>query len=200
MPRRCSPPRSSSTSSTSSFSCCRCSIGTDGYSAMKLSRLLGAAGAAERGPPRLFRRRDRLAQLGAAHHRGPAREASCWSTSGRTRASTGCARSATSARGRETYEDHGLGRDRRPHARVPVRARRRQRPPRPRRTWRSSIRSRSTATTRSGAPSTTSYWPAVYIADAEGRIRHHHFGEGGYEECEMVIQRLLGEAGRERRR
>ena len=25
------------------------------------------------------------------------------------------------------------------------------------------------------------YWPAVYIADAEGRIRHHHFGEGGYD-------------------
>jgi thiol-disulfide isomerase/thioredoxin len=24
------------------------------------------------------------------------------------------------------------------------------------------------------------YWPAVYIADAEGRIRHTHFGEGGY--------------------
>ena len=41
------------------------------------------------------------------------------------------------------------------------------------------------------------YWPAVYIADAEGRIRHHHFGEGGYEDCERVIQRLLGEAGRE---
>ena len=40
------------------------------------------------------------------------------------------------------------------------------------------------------------YWPAVYIADAEGRIRHHHFGEGGYEECEMVIQRLLRELGR----
>jgi thiol-disulfide isomerase/thioredoxin len=36
------------------------------------------------------------------------------------------------------------------------------------------------------------YWPAVYIADAEGRIRHHQFGEGGYEECEMVVQRLLG--------
>ena len=30
------------------------------------------------------------------------------------------------------------------------------------------------------------YWPAVYIADAEGRIRHHHFGEGGYDECERV--------------
>jgi thiol-disulfide isomerase/thioredoxin len=41
------------------------------------------------------------------------------------------------------------------------------------------------------------YWPAVYIADAEGRIRHHQFGEGGYEECEMVVQRLLREAGRD---
>jgi thiol-disulfide isomerase/thioredoxin len=39
------------------------------------------------------------------------------------------------------------------------------------------------------------YWPAVYIADAEGRIRHHHFGEGGYEECERVIQVLLRDAG-----
>jgi thiol-disulfide isomerase/thioredoxin len=36
------------------------------------------------------------------------------------------------------------------------------------------------------------YWPAVYIADAEGRIRHHQFGEGGYEECERVVQQLLG--------
>src|SRR2546427_230489 len=41
------------------------------------------------------------------------------------------------------------------------------------------------------------YWPAVYIADAQGRIRHHHFGEGGYEECERVIQGLLREAGRD---
>jgi len=39
------------------------------------------------------------------------------------------------------------------------------------------------------------YWPAVYIADANGRIRHHYFGEGGYEECERVVQRLLREAG-----
>jgi len=39
------------------------------------------------------------------------------------------------------------------------------------------------------------YWPAVYIADAEGCIRHHHFGEGGYEECERVVQQLLREAG-----
>jgi thiol-disulfide isomerase/thioredoxin len=41
------------------------------------------------------------------------------------------------------------------------------------------------------------YWPAVYIADAEGRIGHHHFGEGGYEKCERVIQQLLREAGGE---
>ena len=39
------------------------------------------------------------------------------------------------------------------------------------------------------------YWPAVYIADAEGRIRHHQFGEGGYEECERIVQQLLREAG-----
>ena len=41
------------------------------------------------------------------------------------------------------------------------------------------------------------YWPAAYYADAEGQIRHHQFGEGGYEECERVIQMLLREAGRE---
>jgi thiol-disulfide isomerase/thioredoxin len=40
------------------------------------------------------------------------------------------------------------------------------------------------------------YWPAVYIADAQGQIRHHRFGEGGYEELERVIQGLLGAAGR----
>ncbi|HSC51463.1 MAG TPA: hypothetical protein VLD16_14470 [Gaiellaceae bacterium] len=40
-----------------------------------------------------------------------------------------------------------------------------------------------------------SYWPAVYIADANGRLRHHHFGEGGYEECERAIQQLLRDAG-----
>jgi thiol-disulfide isomerase/thioredoxin len=39
------------------------------------------------------------------------------------------------------------------------------------------------------------YWPALYFADAQGRIRHHHFGEGEYGQSEMVIQQLLGEAG-----
>jgi thiol-disulfide isomerase/thioredoxin len=42
------------------------------------------------------------------------------------------------------------------------------------------------------------YWPAVYIADAEGRIRHHHFGEGEYAQTEMVIQQLLMDAGVDR--
>jgi cytochrome c biogenesis protein CcdA/thiol-disulfide isomerase/thioredoxin len=40
------------------------------------------------------------------------------------------------------------------------------------------------------------YWPAHYFVDATGRIRHHHFGEGGYDESEQIIQRLLAEAGR----
>jgi len=39
------------------------------------------------------------------------------------------------------------------------------------------------------------YWPAVYIADAQGRLRYHHFGEGEYARTEMVIQQLLLDAG-----
>ena len=39
------------------------------------------------------------------------------------------------------------------------------------------------------------YWPALYFVDAEGRIRHHRFGEGDYERSEMVIRDLLVEAG-----
>lgn len=39
------------------------------------------------------------------------------------------------------------------------------------------------------------YWPALYLADADGRLRYHHFGEGEYEMTEMAIQQLLVEAG-----
>ena len=39
------------------------------------------------------------------------------------------------------------------------------------------------------------FWPAIYIADPEGRIRYHHFGEGEYAMTEMVIQQLLTDAG-----
>jgi thiol-disulfide isomerase/thioredoxin len=41
------------------------------------------------------------------------------------------------------------------------------------------------------------YWPAVYISDADGQIRHHQFGEGMYDECERAIQELLRRSGRE---
>jgi thiol-disulfide isomerase/thioredoxin len=39
------------------------------------------------------------------------------------------------------------------------------------------------------------YWPALYFVDAQGRIRHHQFGEGDYEQSETVVKQLLAEAG-----
>jgi thiol-disulfide isomerase/thioredoxin len=39
------------------------------------------------------------------------------------------------------------------------------------------------------------YWPALYFIDAQGRVRHQYFGEGSYEQSEMIIQELLREAG-----
>jgi cytochrome c biogenesis protein CcdA/thiol-disulfide isomerase/thioredoxin len=39
------------------------------------------------------------------------------------------------------------------------------------------------------------YWPAHYFIDGKGRIRHHHFGEGEYDESERIIQELLKENG-----
>lgn len=39
------------------------------------------------------------------------------------------------------------------------------------------------------------YWPALYVVDAQGRIRHHQFGEGAYEQAERIIQQLLTDAG-----
>jgi thiol-disulfide isomerase/thioredoxin len=41
------------------------------------------------------------------------------------------------------------------------------------------------------------YWPALYFVDREGLIRHHHFGEGQYEQSEQVIQQLLGRASQD---
>ncbi|MDD2914537.1 MAG: cytochrome c biogenesis protein DipZ [Gallionella sp.] len=38
------------------------------------------------------------------------------------------------------------------------------------------------------------YWPAHYLVDANGKIRHQHFGEGAYQETERMIQALLREA------
>jgi thiol-disulfide isomerase/thioredoxin len=39
------------------------------------------------------------------------------------------------------------------------------------------------------------YWPALYFVDAQGRIRHHQFGEGDYEQSEQIIRQMLAEAG-----
>ena len=39
------------------------------------------------------------------------------------------------------------------------------------------------------------YWPAHYLADAEGQIRYHHFGEGKTDETEAAIRSLLIENG-----
>ncbi|MER9599642.1 thioredoxin family protein [Mesorhizobium sp. M0244] len=39
------------------------------------------------------------------------------------------------------------------------------------------------------------YWPALYFIDSQGRVRHHHFGEGSYEQSEKIIQELLAETG-----
>jgi cytochrome c biogenesis protein CcdA/thiol-disulfide isomerase/thioredoxin len=38
-----------------------------------------------------------------------------------------------------------------------------------------------------------SYWPAEYLIDRSGRIRHEHYGEGAYGETESLIRGLLGE-------
>jgi thiol-disulfide isomerase/thioredoxin len=39
------------------------------------------------------------------------------------------------------------------------------------------------------------YWPALYVVDAQGQVRHHRFGEGGYQQAEMILRQLLTEAG-----
>lgn len=38
------------------------------------------------------------------------------------------------------------------------------------------------------------YWPASYLIDAEGTVRHIQFGEGGYEKTEALIRELLTNA------
>ena len=39
------------------------------------------------------------------------------------------------------------------------------------------------------------YWPADYLIDATGEIRHYQFGEGGYKQEEAAVRTLLYEAG-----
>ena len=42
------------------------------------------------------------------------------------------------------------------------------------------------------------YWPAEYLIDARGHVRHTNFGEGGYHETEQAIRALLAAAGHRR--
>ena len=89
------------------------------------------------------------------------------------------------------------GRRRRSHAGVPVREGRRQRSPgRDGHEGRVSDRARPRLRGLAVLSATGTGLP-LYFADAEGRIRHHQFGEGEYEMCERVIQQLLREAGRD---
>jgi cytochrome c biogenesis protein CcdA/thiol-disulfide isomerase/thioredoxin len=38
------------------------------------------------------------------------------------------------------------------------------------------------------------YWPADYLIDAQGNVRHVHFGEGDYSTTEQLIRELLADA------
>jgi cytochrome c biogenesis protein CcdA/thiol-disulfide isomerase/thioredoxin len=39
------------------------------------------------------------------------------------------------------------------------------------------------------------YWPAEYLIDADGQVRHAQFGEGDYKQSEAAVRELLYEAG-----
>ena len=39
------------------------------------------------------------------------------------------------------------------------------------------------------------YWPAEYLIDANGQVRHTQFGEGDYKQAEAAVRELLYEAG-----
>jgi thiol-disulfide isomerase/thioredoxin len=43
------------------------------------------------------------------------------------------------------------------------------------------------------------YWPAEYLIDRTGRVRHTHFGEGEYPQTEALIRRLLAAKGKHAR-
>ena len=41
------------------------------------------------------------------------------------------------------------------------------------------------------------YWPATYLIDSTGRLRHTHIGEGGYSKTESILRSLLNAAGQD---
>jgi cytochrome c biogenesis protein CcdA/thiol-disulfide isomerase/thioredoxin len=42
------------------------------------------------------------------------------------------------------------------------------------------------------------YWPAEYLIDADGKVRHAQFGEGDYKQDEAAVRQLLYDAGSRR--
>lgn len=43
-------------------------------------------------------------------------------------------------------------------------------------------------------------WPAEYLIDAQGNVRHTHFGERDYPQTEAAVRALLAQAGAARKR
>ena len=150
---------------------------------------------AGRGPPGVVRRRDRLAQLGAADARGAPR----------------------ARRPRRLLDLHlrQLAADAALRPRLGRRSTREPGADRRSASTRPSSGSSTTSTTSSRSRAAfgvdypiavdsdygvwrafaNHFWPAIYLADAQGRIRYHHFGEGEYAMTEMAIQQLLLDAG-----
>ena len=54
-----------------------------------------------------------------------------------------------------------------------------------------TTRWRSTTTTSTWNAYDNEYWPADYLIDAQGNVRHVDFGEGDYAETEQLIRQLL---------
>ena len=124
---------------------------------------------------------------------------SCCSTSGRTRASTACARSRTWRPGTRRYHPYGLviiGVHSPEFAFEHVasnvaRCDQAARDP--------ATRSSRTTTSRTWTNYSNEYWPAEYLIDQQGRIRAYDFGEGNYADMEQNIRELLGVSDRGRR-
>ena len=93
------------------------------------------------------------------------------------------------------YKDSGSGDHRRALAGVRLRERQRRTCARPCRNSASATRWRSTATWRSGRPSTTASGRRTTSSTRRDSIRGHHFGEGKYARSERTIRKLLVEAG-----
>ena len=58
----------------------------------------------------------------------------------------------------------------------------------------STTRSRSTTRSPTWTNYRNRYWPAHYLIDAEGTVRHISFGEGNYAATEQLIRELLEDA------